>query len=601
MCLLIRSNQFRWLKCTAVISLTGFVLVMMYLGRETQPTGNRTGPTTFLFMFGLLLIKLWLVGGQALWALGAAAHDDLHFIAGAYSIRQMNWLGDYTNLTLIKGPFYPMWIALGSWLDMPLLLSQHLFYTLACALTVVALKPVIPHRLALLALYGILMFNPITYTVEVLRVIREGISPAETLVIVACLIGLHTRRLWSLGSLSLWATGLGLALATFWLTREDGIWLVPTIVVLLGSTVLSLIWSRTPDWIWRVALCGLPLAIWGVLVAIICTMNWATYGIFTTCEFRWSPFVSAYGALARVEHDVWKQYYLLPRETRQRIYEVSPAFRELEPALEGDIGKRWAAIGLESYPGDEDIVGGWLMWALRDAVARAGYYQNASGAAVYYNRLADEVNRACNTGLLRSGPARTTMLPPWRPEYAPLLMKAFWRGMRQLISFYRFNPQPMCSIGTAPALHLFRAVTRERLGPVAESAAGWPSKSDQQKVHILQMIGNVYQEVMPRLAVLATLILLASGGVALARRQLPYYLVLEAALMLGIVLRIGMLAMADISALPGLDILYLTSVFPVLLLGVSLAAVPLGHAIHKFVGTRMKPRPIVSENANLGS
>ena len=137
-------------------------------------------------------------------------------------------------------------------------------------------------------------------------------------------------------------------------------------------------------------------------------MNWAKYGIYTTCEFRWPKFVAAYGALSRVEHHPWTRYYLLPRETRQRIYAVSPAFRELEPTLEGPPGKAWAAIGHDYYykGGDDDIVGGWFMWALRDAVAAAGHYRSGKAAALFYGRLANEVNRACDAGLLEAGPRR---------------------------------------------------------------------------------------------------------------------------------------------------------------------------------------------------
>ncbi len=49
--------------------------------------------------------------GQALIANPQFSHDDLLFIRLAQNLAQGQWLGPYDNLTLSKGPFYPLWIA----------------------------------------------------------------------------------------------------------------------------------------------------------------------------------------------------------------------------------------------------------------------------------------------------------------------------------------------------------------------------------------------------------------------------------------------------------------------------------------------------------
>jgi len=63
------------------------------------------------------------------------------------------------------------------------------------------------------------------------------------------------------------------------------------------------------------------------------------------------------------------------------------------------------------------------MWALRDAVAACGYYKNPQKAKEYYERLAKEVNNACDTGLLPSRTGkRVTLASPFSKEYiAPTL------------------------------------------------------------------------------------------------------------------------------------------------------------------------------------
>jgi hypothetical protein len=423
----------------------------------------------------------------------------------------------------------------------------------------------------------VLLFNPMTYTIHVQQVIREGICSAETLVIFACLIGLHMHRESSLPCLSLWAIGLGTALGAFWMTREDGIWLVPSVALLLTYTAVTLLWHRPVRWASRLMCCATRLAVWGTLVAVVCTLNWANYGIYTTCEFRWPKFVAAYSALSRVTHHPWRQCHLLPRETRQRIYAISPAFRELEPGLEGEVGKPWASSeqscrdnDVESMGEDLDFMGSRFWWAFRDAVAGTGYYRSGKTAAEFYGRLASEVNHACDAGLLEAGPKRNTMAPPWRSEYCASLLATCLRGLHQVISPEDFSPDPLCSSGPEQSLAFFRQVTNERLSPLAELSAVWPNRLDRWKLSALRAVGAVYQKVMPWAGLLAGSVFLCAAGASLWRRQFSYYLILEVALVVGIVGRIGMLSMTEVCGLAPLNGLYLTSVFPLLLLSVAL-------------------------------
>ena len=53
----------------------------------------------------LTVAKLWLTSGQAIYAIGSAAHDDQLFLKLADSIVRGAWLGPYDQLTLAKGPF----------------------------------------------------------------------------------------------------------------------------------------------------------------------------------------------------------------------------------------------------------------------------------------------------------------------------------------------------------------------------------------------------------------------------------------------------------------------------------------------------------------
>jgi hypothetical protein len=576
----VAEGRVKYLGAPGVLALTGLVLWLLSLARLGSADKNGRGLVFVLLVFGLALVKLWLVSAQPVWAIGPAGADDRLFLRLARSLLQGQWLGPYDQVTLVKRPFYSMWIALSSWLGIPLLLGQNLWYVAACLTLVAGLSPLVPRRSVLLAIYVVLLLNPMTFTLDVLRVNRTFYH-AETLLVIACLVGLHTRREASLASLASWGSGLGLALAAFWLTREESVWLLPSLLLLFGGTVASLVFARPHRLAARLALCGLALVVWAGALFGVRTINYLNYGVFVTCETNDGKFVSAYAALSRVEHASWQRYIPFPKETRQRIYKVSPAFRELEPFLEGAVGQGWAAASKPHYGdlGGGEVVGGWFQWALRDAVAMAGYYRDGKSAKKYYERLAAEVNRACDSGQLAARPRRSIMMPPWHKEYGPLLVDACWRGVRQLITFRGFNPTPPPSWGPEPLLDLFRDLTHDRVAPITVPNGDWPSPRHRQRLEVLQAVGSVYQAVVPWAAVLGGTVFLFEWMLAIARRKLPYLLLLNTAILLGLLARLLLLAMIDITSFPGFSVMYLCPMYPLLLLLIALEFVGLGKMV----------------------
>lgn len=426
-------------------------------------------PLWILCAFVILTItKLWLVSGQSIAAIGFAGHDDRLFLNLASELLHGRWLGPYNNLTLAKGPFYPLWIAATFMLGVPLLLSQHLLYIAACTIFVIALRPLLPRPTILLLIYAILLFNPISYTDGVMtRVIREGIYPSLTILIVAGATGLLARHDRPLKILLFWSSGIGFALSALWLTREEGIWIVPSMLFIIGFTAMKIWQTKMPDWRKRLLFCVLPLIIWVVAIGIVAGINKACYGVFTTVDSRSHDFLAAYGALSRVKHPRWQPYIPVPKETRERIYKVSPAFAELKPFLEGDCYKKWSSVSCNALSICDDIGGGWFMWALRDAAAAAGHYTSGASAAKYYRQVAAEINTACANHSLDCGAKRASLMPPWRSEYAWPLIKTVVRAAVFLVRFEGFSAYSSLSTGWEDSLILFRDLTGGRLSPTS--------------------------------------------------------------------------------------------------------------------------------------
>src|SRR5882672_12484202 len=74
----------------------------------------------------MVALKLWLVAAQPVVAHGNASFDDRLYLALAEQMLKGNWLGPYSQFTLMKGPMYSLFIAGAVCSGLPLPLAQHL-------------------------------------------------------------------------------------------------------------------------------------------------------------------------------------------------------------------------------------------------------------------------------------------------------------------------------------------------------------------------------------------------------------------------------------------------------------------------------------------
>src|SRR6187551_309183 len=92
--------------------------------RGTRPPLMSSRPASrgwFWIAIVLTALKLWLVAGQRIYAIGPSFHDDLLFVRLAEFISDGRWLGPYDQYTLAKGPMYSFFIAAAFKLGVPLL------------------------------------------------------------------------------------------------------------------------------------------------------------------------------------------------------------------------------------------------------------------------------------------------------------------------------------------------------------------------------------------------------------------------------------------------------------------------------------------------
>lgn len=220
-----------------------------------------------MVLFGVL--KEFLVYNLPIMAVPKGIHDDWIMVHMADALRGGRWLGEYNDLTLTKGMFFPFYLAVLNFLHLSYLSVSAFLYTVSCMIFVYALRPLLKKYRACLTLYLVLLWNPVSYSVQAFqRVYRNSISYIQVLLIFGGLLALWLRRKEPVKKQLLWLLTAAIGMVTFFYTREDAIWVEPFLIVFvlvyLGN--LFVLWRKehAKVYVAKAVLILLPfLSVWG--------------------------------------------------------------------------------------------------------------------------------------------------------------------------------------------------------------------------------------------------------------------------------------------------------------------------------------------------
>ncbi len=384
------------------------------------------------------IIKILLVCNLPVRAAPNSVHDSWLMVKTAKSLMEGQWLGNYTDKTLIKGPFFPLFLAFSKTSTLSYLFCASFFYLVGCWVFTFAVRGIFDKNIYLAILFIVLAFNPISFdSIAFQRIYRGSMSPTQVLLICGCLFAVFLRRENSLKKLLPWLITAGFALASMWLTREDSIWILPFVLLMLALTAFMLIYhyyqTRKKTYLINAASCLLPIIILQCCLAVVSAINYAHYGIFTTNEINNSNFTKAMRSIYSVKPSEVIDYVSVPRSTVKTLYKLSPSLSSIrktwEPRLDG-----WEQFG--KVPGDNEVEDGWFFWSLRHAVAAAGMYRKAQIADNFYLKVHIEIDQALKE---KKAESRATMpsalMSPWRSEYGKKLPAAITKAFKFVATF----------------------------------------------------------------------------------------------------------------------------------------------------------------------
>jgi len=380
-------------------------------------------PSAFAFVFAVpprWAVYAWVVGLNALYLfvrtdtplsiLAYLGLDDALFMKLGRHLANGEWLGPYDQTTLVKGPGYPLFLALNHWLGISISLSTALFHCASITLFVAAVRKLVRSDVLSGLLLLMLLWHPLSLSGDVLRVFRDNIYYAQVLLFLALLYyalfsGVSDR------AKSILAGSAGLALGWLWLTREEGIWIVPGVAFVLLAAGYR---AHRRGSIRRFGALILTLfAVFASTQIALRVVNQWNYGSLVAVDSKGGNFTAAMKAIASVRSGGIVPYVTITRAARAQVYAASPTFALMQGYFESGDGIGWARISCNSgvTPCGE-IDAGHFLYALRDAAKSLGYYATPGTASAFFKRLAREIRRACAQGELQCVSQPIADMPP---------------------------------------------------------------------------------------------------------------------------------------------------------------------------------------------
>lgn len=518
------------------------------------------------------------------------AADDGFFMRSAAYLVDGQWWGPFDQYTLIKGPGYIYFLAASHFTGLPITITQGLFWIAACFFIVWVLGELgLNSRAARLALFLVLLFQP---TVFPLRIVRDNIY--YVLVVVAfgglLLAALHHRRRVQIigGLIGGFFTGW------FWITREEGVWILPTV----GLLFVILLWrSARQKRLLSTGAVVLAGFLATAMVAPLATsaINQRVYGIFAVQTFTAPGMQSAVNALDSIQTPTEIRQVPAPRDAIEEAVRVSPTMRELYPYLNDPALQVWYDASCQAnVDACGQIAGGWLTWALQHAAVIGGKYTSATDVEEFFGRIGTEINDACESGELtcRSSPV------PVLPVLTEDALRAYPTSVRGAIEItvgrgVALTNQPTPSISEPDDLKRMQELLNHPR--ITSIPPGEPRLDSPLWWRVRTVMNTVNAWVS--LPALVVGLLAWVGSVALTatrRRAGSSMLVVATMAWLLYATRIALVALVDATSFPALHVIYLQPAIPLMWIAIFTSLAAAVHAV------RSRRRPVDHESEPLG-
>lgn len=315
-------------------------------------------------------------------------YDDQLLFHYAHTLLSGDWLGAYNNLTLTKGISYSVFIVLCNILSIPYTTGLALLNIGSVLTFLKAVSPRLKNFYVKCILYVLLIFSPVGFSAYITqRTYRMAIVPYVVLLVISCFAGIYFRKEGPLRQWIPWAIGAGISFPFFWYIREDSIWILPPLFVIL----FLIIWNQVKRKYGlqaltaRLAVLLIPFFTLGLTTLFISGMNYKHYGLFAVNDRSQTEFGKMMSNLYKIEDKKAPDYCWVSRVQLQDAIDASPALASIKKPL---------YTSYNAWGKGDEIRGDLSAWAIRNGVQDAGYYKSAVTANNFYKQVNIELEKA---------------------------------------------------------------------------------------------------------------------------------------------------------------------------------------------------------------
>jgi len=305
---------------------------------------------------------------------GLIFDDDL-MISEFFSIMNKNYLGNYNYITLTKGPFFPFVMALCAIYKIRYSLFFTVIYILASLFFSLSLQKIIKDKKYIVLIYVLILFNPISYSSDLFqRLYRNSIVLPELLLFLGFVVRIITDKKNKIYNYLF----LGLITSLMFLTREDSIW---TVIVIFLIIIYKFYKEKKLRKIWATFL---PFAILLFNLNLVSFINYKNYGIYTYNEMNKSEFSKTYIKMLKIKDSEKISKVSLPKSTMIDLAKKSNKIGIDEKTME--------EFFENSSDIDGEITNGNMMWFFRGLIYKTFKFKNGKESEKYYKELGKEID-----------------------------------------------------------------------------------------------------------------------------------------------------------------------------------------------------------------
>lgn len=313
--------------------------------------------------------------------MGNLRYDDKLMIKQMNALVSGNYLGVYNDYTFIKGIVFPLLLSFLKLTKISYSVFFTVLYIAACIFFTKCLSSVIKNKGVLVIIYIIILFNPISYSLDLFqRLYRNSLSLTLLLFFLGIIIKIITQE--KIRNYIF----LGIILSIMFLTREDSMWAtVIVIFVFCYKLYKTKKFKILPYFI-------IPFLIVFINRNVLSFINYKYYGIYTYNEIQKSNFNSTFLKILKIKDDEKIDKVSITKSTFYKLCENTKSFGITKEEID-EFYRRYS-------DDNNEINNGNIIWYFRRIVSTKYEFKNIKESEAYYERLGNEIDELFEKNIL---------------------------------------------------------------------------------------------------------------------------------------------------------------------------------------------------------